>query len=137
TNARTIENSKKNIKVPILNPWPNASASIPASPKLKKSIDMRITANPSHFPHKKEYIEIGYVERSPHCPSSFSIVTEKPPSKRVTNGNTYKVIFITVPVISVYPSADEIPDCSSKIASVKMVNRIKKAYVQEFLKPNF
>src|SRR5699024_11850381 len=120
------ENSQKKTNVSMLNCCPNKKLTIPARPKLKNIIAKRMTASPSHFPHKKAYAEIGYVESNPHCPLSFSVVAENPPNKRVINGNKYRVIFITVPVISVYPSEVEAPDCNSRMAMVKMDNRIRK-----------
>src|SRR5699024_8303216 len=98
---------------------------IPASPKLKNIIVNRMIASPIHFPHKKAYAEIGYVDSNSHCPFSFSTVAENPPNKRVINGNKYNVIFITVPVISVYPWVVAAPDCNSNRAIVKMDKRIK------------
>lgn len=136
-NASKIEKTIRAINVSVCIGSPNIVISAPDKPKLKNIIVIKIIANPNHLPNKKDCELSGYVANKPQCPSSFSDVMEKLPNNNVISGSKYKVIFIIVPVISVYPSTDATLVCSNKIAPVKIVNKIKKEYVQELRNPNF
>src|SRR5699024_7558860 len=126
TKDNATEKNKKNINDVNGKATAKKNVSNPDTTKQKEIIVNKPVANPSHFPQRNIYAEIGYVDKSPLCPSSFSAAVENPPNNNVINGNKYKVMFIIVPVISVYPSEVALLVCKRRMTAVKKVNKIKK-----------